>query len=138
MRSGFTLLSALALAACQQPTQEQTTTPEPEPRDSVPAQSSDSVSPGTPIAVPSDPRAQYYLLSKSTMANGNLEVVTRRVGPSGESFARREVNCPSGTVRYIGEGDTQAEAEADAPNTGEMTAPIAESITGVITKFVCA
>ena len=91
----------------------------------------------TPIAVPSDPNANYFLISRSAMANGNLEVITRRVGSSGESFARREVNCSDGTVRYIGEGDTLAEAREDAPNPGEMTVPLGESITGVVTAFIC-
>jgi hypothetical protein len=93
---------------------------------------------GTPVSVPSDPRASYWIISKNKMANGNLEVLTRRSGPSGESYSRREIDCGAGTVRYIGEGDTLDEAKQDSPNPGEMTPPLSESITGVITAAACS
>ena len=92
---------------------------------------------GEAVNVASDPRAQYWILSKTKMPNGHLEVLSRRVGPSGESYARREVDCDARTVRYIGEGDTLEEAKADAPNPGRMTEPVWESITGVITDRAC-
>jgi hypothetical protein len=92
---------------------------------------------GTAVDVPSDPRASYLILSNDEMPNGHREVMSRRSGPSGESYARREIDCEAGTVRYIGEGDTLAEARSDSPNPGDMTEPVADSITGVITAAAC-
>lgn len=96
-----------------------------------------TMSSATQVDVPSDPNAQYWIVSKAKMENGHLEVISRRLGPSGESYARREVDCATRTVRYIGEGDTLEEAKADSPNPSEMREPIWESITGVITSTAC-
>ena len=51
------------------------------------------VSDGKEIAAPSDPNARYWLLSVDKMANGNVEVLSRRQGSSGISLARREIDC---------------------------------------------
>ncbi|MBX3561102.1 MAG: hypothetical protein KF780_04745 [Sphingomonas sp.] len=92
---------------------------------------------GEAVPVPSDPRASYRLVSWSRMENGNLEALTRRDGPSGTSFARREIDCDAMTFRYLGEGDTLAEAEADSPNLGEMSALLPGSISTEVSEFVC-
>lgn len=93
---------------------------------------------GLPITVPSDPRASYVLISNEKLANGNLEVVTQRSGSSGISFARREVNCSSMTFKYLGEGDTLGEAQADGPNPGQMAEAMPTSISGEISRFACS
>lgn len=92
---------------------------------------------GTAIPVSSDPRASYRLLRKSRLANSNLEVLTRRDGPSGTSFARREINCGDMTFRYLGEGDTLEEAEKDGPNPGELSEAMSTSISGEVARFAC-
>jgi hypothetical protein len=93
---------------------------------------------GKPIDVQSDPGATYRLLAKSKLPNGNLEVISRRDGPSGTSFARREVDCGSMTFRYLGEGDTLDDAKLDSPNIGEMSEAMSTSISGEISRFACS
>jgi hypothetical protein len=89
------------------------------------------------ISVPSDPGATYRLISRSRLRNGNLEAVTRRDGRSGTSFTRREIDCGAMTFRYLGEGDTLAQALADGPNPGEMAELTTESISTYVSEFVC-
>jgi len=91
----------------------------------------------TPVKVRSDPSASYHQLSVSKLANGNLQVLTRRVGRSGTSFARREVNCRAMTFRYLGEGDTLPQALRDTPNRGQMTEAMSTSISGEVSRFAC-
>lgn len=93
---------------------------------------------GTAIPVQSDPGVSYALISSAKMANGNLEVVTQRNGSSGVSFARREIDCDTMSFRYLGEGDTLAEAEQDGPNPGEMAEAMSTSISGEVSRFACA
>lgn len=91
---------------------------------------------GIPIPVTSD-SANYYLLRWEGMPNGNREALTRRDGRSGTSYARREINCRAKAFRYLGEGDTRAEAEADAPNRGPMAELVPGSISSEVSEFVC-
>ena len=94
---------------------------------------------GVLIPVPGDPaRAVYQLIEMSQMSNGNLEVLTRRDGSSGTSYARRETDCRNMTFRYVGEGDTRAQAEEDSPNRGSMGELVPGSISTEISEFACA
>ena len=90
----------------------------------------------TAIAVPTDPGAAYTLLSYRKLNNGHVEAVTRRVGPSGQSFARREISCRNMTFRYTGEGDTLEELNAPY-DRGRMGRLIEGSISTYISKAVC-
>jgi hypothetical protein len=139
MKTARLLLLPLLVAACSREpetvTQEQLAPPVDQAAVATAAPSAAET--GTPVSVPSDPRANYWILSKDKLENGNLAVVTRRSGPSGESYARREIDCGAGTVRYLGEGDTLAQAQTDSANVGDMTVPVSESITGVITATAC-
>jgi hypothetical protein len=93
---------------------------------------------GNVIPVTSDPgSATYYLIRWSTKSNGNREALTRREGRSGTSYARREIDCAARTFRYLGEGDTRAEAEADAPDPGNMGELVPGSISTEVADFVC-
>jgi hypothetical protein len=92
---------------------------------------------GTPIPVFSD-GASYKMISSQRMDNGNLEVITFRDGPSGTSYARREVDCASMTFRYLGEGDTLPEAEVDGSNLGRMSEAMSTSISGEVSRFACS
>lgn len=91
---------------------------------------------GERIQVPSDSRASYHLLQWSKLPNGNREALTRRDGPSGTSYARREINCPSMQFRYLGEGDTLEEARANRADASlsELTPG---SISTYVSEFVC-
>jgi hypothetical protein len=92
---------------------------------------------GFTVSAPSDPGASYRILKIDKMANGNLEVVSRRDGPSGTSFARREINCAGYSYRYLGEGDTREEAEADGANIGEMSALTGTSASSDVANAAC-
>lgn len=88
------------------------------------------------VHVPTDAQARYAILSVSTMRNGNLEVVTRRNGPSGESFSRREINCDQMTFRYTGEGDSLA--ELSSPYSKGAMGPLTEgSISTYVARAAC-
>ena len=91
---------------------------------------------GPSIPVSSD-GASYQLISSQKMSNGNLEVVTRRDGPSGRSFARREIDCEAMTFRYLGEGDTLDQAMEDVPQPGDLSEAMATSISGEVARFAC-
>lgn len=41
------------------------------------------------------------------------------------------------TFRYLGEGDTLAQALADGPNPGEMAKLTTESISTYVSEFIC-
>jgi hypothetical protein len=97
-----------------------------------------SLEPGAQLVPVRSDNATYYLLRQSRMANGNYEVVTRRDGRSGTSYARREVRCRGGRAfRYLGEGDTYEQALKEAPNLGQMSELVAGSISDEVVHFVC-
>ena len=93
---------------------------------------------GFAISAPSDPGSSYRILKIDKMSNGNLEVISRRDGPSGTSFARREVDCQGYSYRYLGEGDTREEAEIDGPNVGEMSALTGTSASSDVADAACS
>lgn len=88
------------------------------------------------IPVPSDPRATYTLVSRSWLSNGNLEVVTKRVGPSGTGYSRREINCSEMTFRYTAEGDTLADLNRPY-ESGAMGPLVPESISTYVARHAC-
>lgn len=75
------------------------------------------------IPVPGDPSASYSLVSIKKISGKRIEVVSKRVGRSGTSYARRLVDCAAMTFAYLGEGDTLKEALADghADKMGALT-----------------
>lgn len=93
--------------------------------------------PGDAIDVPSDPGVGYRLLDVSPGKNGNLIAISRRVGKSGVSYARREIDCAAMTFRYLGEGDTLEQAKADSSNPGDMGMLTDGSISDVISGYAC-
>jgi hypothetical protein len=89
------------------------------------------------ISVPSDSGAQYKLISWNALPNGNREAVTFRHGPSGDSYARREIDCSAMTFRYLGEGTTLSEASVDHADAS-MGALTPESISTYVAEHVCS
>ncbi len=61
-----------------------------------------------PLSVPSDSKAQFFVLEKGGKG-AERTIVTKRVGPSGTSFSKRLYNCTGSTVKYLGTGDSLAE-----------------------------
>ena len=93
---------------------------------------------GTPYSAPADPNATYSLLSVKPGKRGNIIAVTRRTGSSGISYASREVDCGAQLARYIGEGDTRAEAEKPSSNPGDMAPLVKGSSTYAAVQAACA
>jgi hypothetical protein len=89
------------------------------------------------IAYASDPGARFEIISIIKNGNGNLEVLNKRIGPSGVSFSRREISCSDYTFRYLGEGDTLDEAKRDGPNISEMGALTGSSASSDVANEAC-
>ena len=89
-----------------------------------------------PVPVPSDANARYQALNVTRKLNGHVEILTRRDGPSGRSFALREVDCRSDRFRYLGEGDTREEALQR--HAHDQLSPLLEgSISWHVARFAC-
>ena len=88
-----------------------------------------------PISVPSDPKAQFFVLEKGGTGNDRT-IVTKRVGPSGTSYSKRLYNCKNSTVKYLGTGDTLAEMKSSKPEPN--MAPIVQgSIAYYVGREAC-
>lgn len=88
-----------------------------------------------PLPVPSDTKAQYFVLERDTKGN-ERKITTKRIGPSGTSYAQRLVNCSAGTFRYLGDGETLAAMKASQPSTS--MAPVTQgSISYYVSEAAC-
>jgi len=88
------------------------------------------------IDVPNDPAARYDVLMLESIGNRKLEIVTRRIGRRGETFVQREIDCANQTFRYLGEGHSIAEMNAD--DHAYRTIPIdPNAISGHIAAWAC-
>jgi hypothetical protein len=77
----------------------------------------------SPLSIPSDSKAQYFVLEKS--GNGlERTIVTKRMGSSGTSYSKRLYNCKSSTVKYLGTGDSLTEMASSRAD--QNMAPIVE------------
>lgn len=126
----------LLLAACHQNPESAVINIDALP-ESTPAPAPDKPE-GLPFDVASDARARYHLLDVQAGVHGLIVATTRRDGPSGTTYARREIDCSQQTFRYVGEGDTLEEARNPSPNPGEMSTLVDGSIADVTVKFACA
>jgi hypothetical protein len=90
---------------------------------------------GTPLNVPSDAGAQYFVLEKAGTPDLRT-IVTKRVGSSGTTYSRREVNCAQRTVRYLGTGDTKEQMNA-GPADPAMGPIMPGSIADVVASEAC-
>jgi hypothetical protein len=90
---------------------------------------------GERVVVPSDPKATYYILKREGTPKRPI-VTTKRVGPSGTSFAKRESDCAKRTWRYLADGDTLADLDSAKPD--EKMGPLVEgSIADVMWHHAC-
>jgi hypothetical protein len=93
-----------------------------------------------PIKVGSDPRAKYFLLDIRRTGDNLIEVLTLRDGPSGKSYAVREIKESSLSFRYLAEGDSPLELIANRvqKRIGEFCALESESISDCVCRFAIA
>lgn len=89
----------------------------------------------TPISVPTDSKAKYFLLEKSE-ANGKVTIVTKRIGSLGTSYSKRLVDCNNKTFMYLGEGDSLEEMKKSKPDT-KMSPLAPGSISTYVANAAC-
>jgi hypothetical protein len=90
---------------------------------------------GPTVPVWSDPKATYTDEGSGELANGNLWIITRRDGPSGVSFSKREIDCAAETFRYMAEGDALNSMSASNDATlGQLTEG---SISTLVSDYAC-
>lgn len=83
--------------------------------------------------IPSDPKATYEVLEKTGKGKKRI-ITTKRTGPSGASYSKREYDCELAKVRYIETGETLQEMQSsklDSKLTGIVDGSIASYIGGV-------
>jgi hypothetical protein len=88
------------------------------------------------ISVPSDPKARYFVTKIDAHAAGMIEISTRREGPSGTSFAIRQVKCEPLRFAYIAEGDSETNLVRDS--TPVFSKLVDGSISDVVARYACA
>jgi hypothetical protein len=89
------------------------------------------------IPVSSDPGAHYTLLELKRSDARFVHVTTRRDGPSGTSYAKREVDCGTMRARYLGDGDTLEEMRHSQP-APMLAILVTGSISHAISAFACS
>ncbi|MGA0534356.1 MULTISPECIES: hypothetical protein [Hansschlegelia] len=88
------------------------------------------------VSVPSDAKAHYFVLDVRKVGPNLIQMSSRREGPSGVSFAKREIDCAKGQARYISEGDTIEELARLNP-VSKMGPLIEGSISTVMSRAGC-
>ena len=94
-----------------------------------------SIGQTNPYRIPSDPKATYEVLEKTGKGNRRL-ITTKRTGPSGTSYSKREYDCKTAKFRYIGTGDTLQEMQSSKPDS-KMSIAVDESIASYIGGIAC-
>lgn len=89
----------------------------------------------TPLSVPSDTKAQYFVLERETRGN-ERKITTKRAGPSGTGYSQRLVNCSAGAFKYLGDGDTLEAMKASKPDA-KMTPLTPGSISFYVAEAAC-
>ncbi len=91
---------------------------------------------GDNIPVSSDLRADYEVVEISGKTAGRVKVLSKRTGPSGTSYSRRECDCVGNAFRYLGDGATLAAMRASLPEK-TMTRLTAGSVSSHVCEFAC-
>jgi hypothetical protein len=129
MRSAnFLVLAVLIAAGCKSNTSDK-------PAGERGTSNTPDKSEGERVDVPSDPKATYYVLER-TGDNDHPVETTKRVGPSGDGYARREFDCQNRTWRYLAEGDTMEELAA-SKKSDQMGPLVDGSIADVMWHHAC-
>lgn len=90
------------------------------------------------VKVPSDGRAKYTILEVSKPQNHVVEALSKRIGPSGTSYSRRQINCRKNTFKYLDDGDTLAEVNDGKYNISSYMGDLVNgSISYYISHWAC-
>jgi hypothetical protein len=90
-----------------------------------------------PLYIPSDPKAQYTVLSIKKASKNTKYITTLRQGPSGDGYSKRLVDCQNLTFKYIATSDTLAGLSEEHPDPS-MSPIVGESISAVIVRYACS
>ncbi len=91
----------------------------------------------TPIDITTDLEGEYFIVEKGGTATHPLLVV-KQVAPNRYTYyIKREFDCQTHAVRYLGEGES-LDAMAQAEPEAEMTAISEGSISDQLAQLVCS
>lgn len=90
----------------------------------------------TPVRVPSDPSARYFILERGGTSE-RPTITTKRINRHGEtSYSIREYDCRAFTVRYLRDGDSWQEMLGSRPDP-RMAPIVRESIAYYLGLAAC-
>jgi len=94
-----------------------------------------AVAEDTQFRIPTDAKAIYTVIERS--GTGRIRtIVTKREGPSGTSYSKRQYDCDQNTWKYLGTGDTMEAMGASKPEKS-MTPALAGSIASFVGGVAC-
>ncbi len=88
------------------------------------------------LPIPSDPKAKYTILEKSGNSDKPI-LITKRSGPSGESYAKRIFDCKNGTTKYLADSQTLEGLGTSKPEK-KMYKIVKDSIAWYLYRHVCS
>lgn len=88
------------------------------------------------FSVQADPGVEYVIFDVIKRPDGLVEIISRRWGSSGVSYAKRLVNCRNWTFKYLSEGDTIAELAVPKPDE-DMSQLTPGSSSTVVSYYGC-
>ncbi len=83
------------------------------------------------IDIPTDPKAKYTVPELVLTGPSEVEVTTRREGPSGVSFSKQLFDCKRTQFKYLGDGGSIAEMQNSTPDRR-----MADLVNGSISYYV--
>jgi len=90
-----------------------------------------------PIEIETDLEGDYFIVDKTGPENRPI-VTVKQVDGTYRYFIKREFDCETHRVRYLGEGESQAAMDASEPeSTPDMEAISPGSISDQLAGYVC-
>jgi hypothetical protein len=90
----------------------------------------------TPIDIHTDIEGQYFLVGEGG-SFGKPTLVVKRVAPDASThYIKREFDCDTRTVRYLGEGESLEEMQASQPEP-EVNPIVRGSIADQLMRLAC-
>jgi hypothetical protein len=90
------------------------------------------------VAVPSDPKARYFALSRIKRPDGLVEITTARKGPLGQSYSTRLVDCAASQWDYMADGDSWEEFQRSRHEPDHLTPLSYGSISYYVAQYACS
>jgi len=87
------------------------------------------------LSIPSDSGASYYVIKKEGSKDMPI-LITKRIGSSGTTYAKRIFDCQNKTTKYLGDGDSIAAMNRSSPSP-RMGGIILQSIAWYQWNHVC-